>query len=153
MIQALKALLGLDQSTPSDSVRLSSEDLPLATATLLVEMTRADHQQTEGERATVEQALVSHFSLAADEARALLEEAERETARAISLYDYTAALNQALDDEQRVKVLELLWRVALADGHLDKYEEYLVRKVADLLYVPHASYIRAKLAVVDAQDE
>ncbi len=151
MIDRLIAMLGLSQSGPSENVRLGSEDLPLATATLLVEMTRADHEQTAEELDVVQRALASHFSLPAEQARGLLERAEEETSRAISLHDYTQALNQALDDEQRVQVLELLWRVALADGHLDKYEEYLVRKVADLLYVPHAGYIRAKLAVMDGK--
>ncbi|MEO0971476.1 MAG: TerB family tellurite resistance protein [Pseudomonadota bacterium] len=149
MIDALRELLGLARGE-AGAQGLEAQDLSLATATLLVEMTRADYEQTEEEREVVRAALASHFSLAADQAHALLEEAERETARAVSLHDYTSALNDTLDDEQRVEVLKLLWRVALADGRLDKYEEYLVRKVADLLYVPHTDYIRAKLAVVES---
>lgn len=146
MIEALKELLGLG---PDARAEAEAADPNLALAALLVEMARADHEQTEEEREVLLEALSQHLGLATQEAHALLARGQAESEASVSLYDYTRALNEKLDDGQRVQVLELLWRVAAADGRIDRYEEYLVRKVADLLYVPHAGYIQAKLAVLE----
>ena len=64
---------------------------------------------------------------------------------AVSLYEFTNRLNDELTPEDKTGIVEMLWRVAFADGRIDKYEEHLVRKAADLLYVPHRRFIRAKL--------
>ena len=80
-----------------------------------------------------------------DEARALIELAENEVDHAVSLYDFTSFLNDTMSNEERAGIVELLWQVAFADAVLDKYEEYYVRKIADLLYVPHRDFIKAKL--------
>ena len=148
MLDGLRGLLGLDDTDGSGSDRLNEQDLPLATAALLVEMSRADHELAEEERALMLDVLGSHFGLPVDEARALLESAERESEHAVSLHEYTSLLNDSLEPAQKSRVLELLWQVAQADGRVDKYEEYLVRKVADLLYVPHGEFIRTKLSVL-----
>lgn len=149
MIDTLKQLLGLDEAAPA-AASGEEHEIELAVAALLVEMSRADHDQTEAERQVAQQVLEQHLELPVAEARALLQRADAAATTSVSLYDFTSALHQALDDEQRIEILKLLWRVALADGQLDKYEEYLVRKIADLLYVPHAGYIQAKLAVLEA---
>jgi uncharacterized tellurite resistance protein B-like protein len=47
--------------------------------------------------------------------------------------------------DERARIVGMLWKVSSADGHIDAHEEHLVRKVADLLYVPHARFIQAKL--------
>lgn len=148
MLNTLRDLLGLSDRDGASSARLSEEDLPLATAALLVEMSRADHESSGEERSLMLDVLRDHFGLPVDEARQLLDEAEREAEHAVSLHDYTALLNDSLEPAQKSRVLELLWQVAQADGRVDKYEEYLVRKVADLLYVPHGEFIRTKLSVI-----
>jgi uncharacterized tellurite resistance protein B-like protein len=148
MFDSLRELLGLGDARSTGSQRLSEEDLPLATAALLVEMSRADHQQDDEERQLMLDVLGRHFGLPVPQAQQLLDDAEREAEHAVSLHEYTTLLNDSLDQAQKSRVLELLWQVAQADGRVDKYEEYLVRKVADLLYVPHGEFIRTKLGVL-----
>ena len=117
----------------------------VATAALLVEMMRADYEVQPVEREAVFRALAAAFNdLSPDETRDLLARAEERADGATSLYEFTQLINRQLDHEQKAHVVELLWRVAYADGDLDKYEEHLVRRVADLIHVPHSVFIRMK---------
>lgn len=116
----------------------------LATAALLVEMARADYDVKQEERLSVTAAIQKAFGLSATETDELVRLAELEAEHATSLYEFTSLINTHFSAEQKRRVVELLWRVAFADGHLDKYEEHLVRKVADLIYVPHRTFIQAK---------
>ena len=122
----------------------------VATAALLVEMVRADAKVMGEEAAALYAELGQHFGLRMDESQRLIAAAEREADAAVSLHGFTKLLNEQLGAEEKVRVLELMWRVALADRHLDRYEEHLVRKVADLLYVSHADFVRAKLKVQES---
>jgi uncharacterized tellurite resistance protein B-like protein len=121
----------------------------LATAALLIEMTRADHDVKGVERTAVGQALERAFELDSSETEELLTLAEQEADAATSLYEFTRLINRHFDPKQKEHIVELLWHVALADGEIDKYEDHLVRKVADLIYVPHLSFIRAKHNAID----
>jgi len=116
----------------------------LATGALLVEMSRADDEVTEEERAAVMGAMRRAFELSPEETDELVRLAEQEADRATSLYDFTRLINEQFSPQQKERIIELMWRVAFADGDLDKYEEHLVRKIADLLYVPHRVFIASK---------
>jgi uncharacterized tellurite resistance protein B-like protein len=116
----------------------------LATAALLIEMTRADHDVKSVERSAVTLAVQRAFGLDAEQTEELVALGEQEADAAISLYEFTRLINRHFDPKQKEHIVELLWQVALADGEIDKYEDHLVRKVADLIYVPHLSFIRAK---------
>jgi uncharacterized tellurite resistance protein B-like protein len=116
----------------------------LAAAALLIEMTRADHDVKGIEREAVAHAVQRTFELDSSESQELLALAERQADQATSLYEFTQLINRHFDPEQKEHFVELLWHVALVDGEIDKYEEHLVRRVADLIHVPHRSYIRAK---------
>lgn len=117
----------------------------LAAAVLMVEISMADSVLQQEERLVIEKALKENFNVPEDKALTLIELAEKEVDHAISLYDFTSFLNDAMTNEERARIVELLWQVAFADAVLDKYEEYYVRKIADLLYVPHRDFIKAKL--------
>ncbi|MDY6943297.1 MAG: TerB family tellurite resistance protein [Pseudomonadota bacterium] len=134
--------LNVDQSDPEHRVQLAS-------AALLVEMQRADHRDLEHETEALRQLLSEHFDLDAEETEGLIELARDEVDAAVSLHEFTALLNSELSSGERNEVLELLWRTAYADGELHKQEEGLMRKIADLLYIPHSDFIQIKLRVMD----
>ena len=117
----------------------------LAVATLLVEIARADFEVDPSERSSIRRMLACAYGLDPGAAGALLAQAERAVEDSVSLYEFTSRLNEELSPEEKADAVEMLWRVAFADGRLDKYEEHLVRKAADLLHVPHRRFIRAKL--------
>ena len=84
-----------------------------------------------------------------EKAKSLVEQARVESSKSVSLYDYTDKLRQ-LGPEQRFALIKAMWEVAYADGRLDPLEESVIRKTAELLYVDHALFIKAKL---EAQPE
>ncbi len=150
MLGKLKTILLGDRSY-AESATDPEERQQLALAALLVEMARADFDESQDEHREISRLLARHFGLTETEADGLLERAARAMDEAVSLFDFTRALHNSLEYEQKLAVIELLWQVALTDDRLDKYEEYLMRKVADLLYVSHSDVIRIRNAVRSAQ--
>jgi len=123
--------------------------LQVATGALLVEMMRTDVECTEGERAVVLGALRDKFDLTEEETHQLMELAEAEAGDAIDHYQFTSLIKSGFSQEQKRKVVEYLWAVAYADANVDKHEEYLVRKIANLIGVSHKEFIEAKLRARD----
>ncbi len=122
--------------------------LRVATAALLVEMSRADFDEDDVERDTARKVLSTHFDLDAAEATELLGLADSRADEAVSLHEFTNLLHQHLPVEDKHEIVRMLWSVALADARLDKHEEHLVRKVAGLLYVSHSDLMRIKHRVL-----
>jgi uncharacterized tellurite resistance protein B-like protein len=143
MISALKALF--DFSTTEESDREIQHRVNLAAAALLVETGKADFAADQREREAMSALLQSSLGLNAGEVEELLVHAERRVGEATSLHEFTRMINDFFSPQRKVVLIEAMWCVAYADGNLDKYEEALIRKVAELIYVPHTDYIRAKL--------
>lgn len=129
------------------SPTLSDHQKQLAVAALLVEVAMADHQFSEVEVDNLGVILERKFSLSIDELAELISLAKNETNRATSLHQFTQLINQYCSSEEKFNLLKAMWEMAYADGDLDKYEDYIIRKVADLIYVPHTKFIRAKSVV------
>lgn len=122
----------------------------LATAVLLLEVARADYQDHPGELEAVHRALREEFGLDASALEALMAGARRESGAAVSMYDYIKALNNALGAQDKRDLLRRLWSVAYADGQIEPLEEHMLRRLADLLHVPHHDFISSKLRAADA---
>ena len=118
--------------------------LQLATAALLIEMSRADFQAKAEDKEAVKAGVQRAFELTTQETAEIVALAEQEANEATSLYQFTSLINREFSPEQKAHVVELLWEVAYADRKLHKYEEHLVRKIADLIHVPHRAFIQAK---------
>jgi uncharacterized tellurite resistance protein B-like protein len=129
------------------SDEVSEHSLQLATAALLIEMMRADAEITADERRMVMNTIMTRFHLTEEESRALLRLAEDKIREATGYYEFTSLINKGFSYEQKVRVIENLWKIAFTDKYLDKYEEHMVRRVADLIYVEHKDFIDAKLRV------
>lgn len=122
----------------------SEHALQIATAALLLEMMRMDDRIHESERAAIGITLCREFGLTDAQYRTLIALAEQEAQDASGYYQFTALINRTCDAAQKARLIENLWRVAMADGHLDAHELHLMRKIADLLHVGHADYVAAK---------
>lgn len=118
--------------------------LRTATAALLVEIMHADYEVRNSEKDVIRRVLCTSFELSSGDADHLIELAGQELDEAADYYQFTSLINKNFDAAQKIRVVENLWKVAFADGTLDKYEEHIVRKIADLLYVPHSDFIAAK---------
>ena len=118
--------------------------LDLATGVLLVEISRADFDQDETELAHIRELLLNHLALDEISVDSLLQQAHQEADRLVSVQHITRLMNEQLDQEGKRKVVEMMWSVVYADGDKHHYEEHLLRKVAELLYVSHEDFIRAR---------
>ncbi len=121
----------------------------LASAALLMEIVYADYNRDSEEIDTAKKALRASFSLPEHELEAVLNKAEELHAGSVSIHPFIEAINDEFDEASKYQLIVNLWRVAMADGELDKFEQHYIRKIAELLYVPHTEFIRAKLQVFD----
>ena len=123
--------------------------IELAAAVLMIEIGLADDHIQEEERQVIKNLLTNNFNLDQNEIDALISLAEEEVDHAVSLYEFTQLLNDTLSMSEKVNIIENLWQVAYADSVIDKYEEYYIRKIADLLYISHSNYIKSKLKAAE----
>ncbi len=112
-----------------------ADDLPLAVAALLIELTRMDDKVDAGERRTIEQLLARMFGLESKSVQSLVEQSDREIRRSAQYFPFTQQICRHASADMRVQVIEMMWTVAYADGALDPDEDALIRQVAGLIQV------------------
>ena len=145
MIKNLKAYLenSLQESTKEDVSHQNK--IELATAVLMIEISLADENTDDEEYKIIKRVLLEQFHLDEIKINELICLAEHEVDHAISLHEFSETINNQLSSTDKVNIIENLWRVAYADAYIHKYEEYYIRKIADLLHVSHSDYIKTKL--------
>ncbi len=152
MLKGLRELLSQTLGDAGrDDPQARKHGLQIATATLLIEVMRADYQENLIENEAVFEQVKRHFCLSDDEALLLVKEAQTEADHSVELQSFTRLLHERLSLDEKHAIVEMLWRVALADDHLDKHEDHLVRKIAGLLYVSHSDLIRIRNSVRGSQ--
>jgi uncharacterized tellurite resistance protein B-like protein len=131
-------------------VKPESPDLERISAALLVEVARSDHKLETEELQTIKAALEnSSSSLSVSELEQIIDEVLAEADATISLHAHIRQINEHFDRQQKIQLIEQMWRVAYTDGDLDKYEDYTIRKLSELLYLKHRDFVQAKLAVLE----
>ncbi len=131
-------------ATTEEQVEDRDAALRLATAVLMVDVARADSVFDESEFDRVLQLVEKHFKLSPEQAADLVNQADAKADDLVSAYEFTQVLHQHLDADEKARIVGLLWQIAYADGRLDKYEDSLVRKISDLLYVSRGRSMRLK---------
>jgi uncharacterized tellurite resistance protein B-like protein len=130
--------------TESVSTDALEHQLRLACAALMIEVLYADHSIGQGELDTLRQVLQENFELEKNEADRLIELAEEERAEATDYYQFTSLINEFYTQQQKRELVTRLWQMAYADHSVHKFEEHLVRRLADLLHVPHSAFMQSK---------
>jgi uncharacterized tellurite resistance protein B-like protein len=146
MITSLKKLFGAEPAVTG--VLETREPLELATAALLVELARSDFSESPQEVDAIRHLLEARFQLRGQALDTLLEDAARRANASVSLHEFTHRLNRELSEQEKVEIVEMLWRVSHADGRIDKHEEHLIRRIAGLLHVSDSERVRTKLKVL-----
>ncbi len=146
MFHTLRDLFDRMAPSPADAdPQAADRALQLAAAVMLVEVMRADASFHPAERKAVRDALREQFALSADEADRLAELADTTATHATDLLPFTSRIEARFDMAQKVRMVELMWRVAYADGQLSADERHVLWRVADLLHVPQGAYVNARL--------
>ena len=109
-------------------------------------MIKADHELDEREFSSIAEVLRAGSARNAGDVEDMIELARRESSAATSLYEFTSLINEHCDYREKCALVRNMWRIAYADARLSKYEDHLIRKVSDLIYVTHSDFIRTKLA-------
>lgn len=135
MLARLKALFADPENTSEEGTAFAPDDARVAVAALLVHMIRIDGVVTEDETASIRTALDTQFDLSGGDLDEVLEEAQRRDDEAVDLYGFTSILKGKLSEEERVEVIELLWRAVFADGVVNELEDNMVWRTAELLGV------------------
>jgi len=144
MIRSLKALF---EVPPAETAQERKHRVNLAAAALLIETARSDFTEDQVEQQALEKLLIQSLKLGQREVHDLIEQASSQVDESTSLYEFTRVINDYYTPQQKLQLILGMWTVAYADGDLDKYEEALIRQVADLTYIAHEDYIRTKLKV------
>jgi uncharacterized tellurite resistance protein B-like protein len=144
MLRKLAALFDNALARDKEDPVAREHALRVATALLLIEVAKADYAEDFAEDTSVLESLKQFFALDDASAALLVEDARSTADRAVELQQFTRRLHEQLSMAEKQRVVEMLWQVALADTRLDKHEDHLVRRIAELLYVPHSDLIRIR---------
>ena len=134
---------------PNAAEKVSALDIERVSAILLVEIARSDHEIEPSEREAIELALGQAGNLSPDDLKSVVDDAFNEADGAVSFYEHVRLINEQFDRQSKLALVEQMWRVALADGNIDGYEEYTIRKLCDLLFIKHRDFMQAKLRVIE----
>ena len=146
MLQQIKLFYEKHIALPAPE-EINEKHTHIACAALFVEMMSIDNKLSDEEREIILKRVIKMFSLSVDEANTLISLATEQKNQATDYFQFTSLINKSFTQEQKVVLIKTMWQIAYADGQLDKYEEALVRKIADLLHVPHLDFIKTKIQV------
>jgi uncharacterized tellurite resistance protein B-like protein len=147
-VESIRSLLhhAARRSGVPDAAAAAIDPVNLAACTLLLEVAHADGEFTAPERAHLESVLARHFGLDAEAGRQLIDLAERERIRAVDYYHFTSVLQRNYDLGQKMVLAEIMWGMVLADGKIAEREQYIMRKIANLLDLEPGYLAQAKAA-------
>lgn len=138
MLDTLKRLFA------SPKKEVSANALQLAGAVLLLEVASADFELADSEAKVLKARLNARLQLDQDTLEKLVEEAMQQHDVSVSLHEHIDQINKHYSQAEKRTLLHDMWTMAYADGVLHHYEEAVIRRLADLLYVPHRDFIRTK---------
>jgi len=152
MIDVVKRFFNKATTRVSEASNHNTEhDIRVATCALFVEMARIDEKFTEAEMNTILSILKERYGLSPEHADALIAEAERELEKSVDLWQFARLINENYSNEEKIEIIETLWRIVYVDGKMDQYEHYLMNKLQNLLRLTHDQLIAAKLKVLHAE--
>ena len=134
------------QKDASEDLEIDEHGSIKACIALLLETSMADDLLDESEIKTLKATLINDFELEETEIDELIEISKKNVDDSTSLYDFTRDINDNFDAKERFKLIESMWKIAYADGNIDKFEEHIIRKVSNLIYVSHSDFIKAKIS-------
>ena len=144
MLKKIKSLFFKTSEEETAEVQVT-QTIDKTCASLIIEVALADKVFDESEINLLKNMLLDTYSLKLDDANELIANAEKTVNESTSLYGYTREVNDNFDYQSKLDLLDQLWRMAFADGNIDKYEEHVVRKISDLIHISHNDFIQSKL--------
>lgn len=153
MIKSIKSFFekNLANSTEEETRAAIVSKTELSCAALMIEVMNSDHELDEREAEEFVRVLQQSLHIKPEDLGELVELAKAEAKQATSLYEFTKLINNNYDYAQKLLLIENMWRIAFSDEKLDKYEDHLIRKISELIYVSHRDFIKSKLKIKNAE--
>jgi len=149
MLDIVKRFFGKTESEAAKNVDQTTEhDVRVAACALFVEMARIDEKFTEAEMDTILSIVQDRYGLSREHADALVAEADKELDKSVDLWQFARLINENYSPDEKIEIVETLWRMVFVDGKMDRYEHYLMNKLKNLLRLSHDQLIAAKLKVL-----
>ncbi len=142
MLNRIKSLLNQDAQKKSAPTEPS---LALAIAALMIEIMHSDDKLEQVEQQVIIQALKARFDMTSADVEQLITDATTATSHATDFHQFTSLIKEHYSTDERINILKELWEIAMADGHIDTYEEHLIRRIANLIGIYHNEFIQAKM--------
>ena len=133
---------------PKNADQPTEHDVHIAACALFVEMARIDEKFTEVEMETILSIVQERYGLTREHADALVSEADKELDKSVDLWQFARLINENYSTDEKIEIIETLWRMVFVDGKMDRYEHYLMNKLKNLLRLSHDQLIAAKLKVL-----
>jgi uncharacterized tellurite resistance protein B-like protein len=149
MRDIVKRFFSKTATQASNNVDQATEhDVRVAACALFVEMARIDEKFTEAEMGTILSIVKERYGLSREQADALVAEADKELNESVDLWQFARLINENYSTDEKIEIIETLWRMVFVDGKMDRYEHYLMNKLKNLLRLSHDQLIAAKLKVL-----
>lgn len=149
MIDLLKKIFGkTTEIATANQEEKNSHDIQVATCALFLEMANIDGEFSDSERENIISILKENYHLSDEYTAELLEASNEELKQSIDLWQFTHLINQNYSTEEKIRIIEMVWKIVYADGKLDGHEDYLVHKLTKLLRLTHKQLIDAKLKIL-----
>jgi len=149
MLDIVKRFFSKTATEPSKNTDQPTEhDVRIAACALFVEMARIDEKFTEAEMDTILSIVQEKYGLSREHADALVAEADKELDKSLDLWQFARLINENYSTDEKIEIIEILWRMVFVDGKMDRYEHYLMSKLKNLLRLSHDQLIAAKLKVL-----
>jgi len=145
MLAVLKRLI--DRTDDNKTHEIEEQELKVATCTILLEAAIADEHFSAEEQRSVIEILKSKFQMTDQAVLELIEESKKQREDSIDLWYFTNIINANLGNEEKYKLMELVWEVIYSDGKLDKFENYIAQKLYRMLNIDHSKFIELKMEV------
>ena len=153
MIDVVKKFFSKAANDVSRGAKKHTEhDIRVATCALFVEIARIDETFSDEEMETILSILKEKYGLSPDHADALIAEAEKELDKSVDLWQFASLINNNYSNEEKIEIIETLWRIVYVDGKMDAHEHYLMGKLQNLLRLTHDQLITAKLKVLHSEN-
>ena len=145
MLSSIKTFFDQKLADPPSSDNQIASKTQLACAALFIEVMKADYELDDREKSELVSLLQNSLNIQEEDIHELMRLAQEEADQATSLYEFTRLINDEYNYPQKVQLVQSMWRIAFSDEQIDMYEEHLIRKVSDLIYVSHTDFIKAKI--------
>ncbi len=149
MLDIVKRFFSKTESETAKNIDQATEhDVRVAACALFVEMARIDEKFTEAEMNTILSIVQDRYGLSREHADALVAEADKELDKSVDLWQFARLINENYSIDEKIEIIEILWRMVFVDGKMDRYEHYLMNKLKNLLRLSHDQLIASKLKVL-----